>query len=130
MVSLLFYSLIFAIFINFTAGAMAFSSVNRTFLTMYKGVLESSISQVDKNGELVSPYFDKEKLEEYVTTYFDNNLPRYVDHYTASIYYINKEDETVCTSSYCTAVKITLECTINYLFHYLKARNFYVGAKE
>ena len=131
MVSLIFYVLIFSLFLNFSAGAMAFSGVNRTFLSMYKGVLESSVSQVDLDGNLSPvPYFNKEKLEYYVTLYFDENLDRYVTHYTFSIYYFNEEDDTICTSKYCTAVKISLECTINYLFHYLKARNFYVGVKS
>ena len=107
-------------------GAINFSGVNRTFLSMYKGVLESSVAYLDKDGKAISPYFLKETLRDYVEAYLDENLTRYVTHYEATIYYFNKEDETLCTSEYCQNVKITLKCDINYFFKYEKARNFYI----
>ena len=130
MENLIFFSLIFSLFINFSFGAMNFSGVNRTFLSMYRGLLESSVAYVDKNGNLVEPYFDKVTLRNYVESYFEENLTRYVTHYEASIYYFNKEDDTLCTSDYCPSVKISLDCEINYFFHYSKARNFYINAKD
>ena len=130
MENLIFFSLIFALFINFSIGAMNFSGVNRTFLSMYRGLLESSVAYVDKSGQLVDPYFDKETLRNYVINYFEDNLTRYVTHYEASIYYFSKEDDTLCTSDYCSSVKISLECEINYFFHYSKARNFYINANN
>ena len=130
MENIIFFSLIFSLFINFTWGAINFSGVNRTFLSMYKGVLESSVAYIDSRGNLVEPYFEKEILHDYVESYLEENLTRYVTHYEASIYYFNKEDETLCTSEYCTSVKISLECEINYFFHYAKARNFYVNSLE
>ena len=130
MENLIFFSLIFSLFINFTMGAIHYSGVNRTFLTMYKGVLESSVAYINASGNLVTPYFEKETLHDYVESYLEENLTRYVTHYEASIYYFNKEDETLCTSKYCTAVKISLDCEINYFFHYSKARNFYVNSAD
>ena len=108
---------------------MSYSGVNRTFLSMYKGVLESSVAYVDEKGEPISPYFLKDTLEDYVTNYFEENLTRYVTHYEASIYYFNEEDGSLCTSKYCDAVKISLRCDINYFFHYEKGRNFYLNSK-
>ena len=130
MENLIFFSLIFSLFINFTMGAINFSGVNRTFLSMYKGVLESSVAYINTSGNLVTPYFNKETLRDYVEGYLEENLTRYVTHYEASIYYFNKEDETLCTSKYCTAVKISLDCDINYFFHYAKARNFYINVED
>lgn len=130
MENLIFFTLIASLFINFTFGAMKLSGVNRTFLSMYKGILESSVAYVDKDGYPIKPYFLQDTLEDYVTNYLDKNLTRYVTHYEASIYYFNKEDETICTSEYCQAVKISLKCDINYFFHYSKARNFYINTKQ
>lgn len=124
---LIFFSLIFATMINFTMGAIGYSGVNRTFLTMYRGLLESSVVVVDEHDVIVEPYFKKDVLEKYVANYFEENLTRYVTHYKASIYYINEEDESICTSRYCQAVKISLECDINYLFHYKKGKIYYIN---
>lgn len=126
----IFYALMFALFISFGVGAMNYSSVNRTFLTMYKGVFEASVSSLDKNAKDIKPYFNKNKLEEYVTKYLEDNLTKYVTSYQASIYYFNKSDDTLCTSQYCRAVRITLKTDINYFFHYEKAKNIYINSKD
>ena len=129
MENLLFFSLIFTLFLNFTFGAMRLSGVNRTFLSMYKGVLESSVAYINEKGEPITPYFIQDTLVDYVDHYLEENLTRYVTHYEASVYFFNNEDDTLCTSDYCSAVKISLECDINYLFHYSKAKNFYINSK-
>lgn len=130
MENLIFFSLIFALFINFGVGAINFSGVNRTFMSIYRGLIEASIAYIDEEGEPIDPYFKKDILETYLTNYFQENLTRYVTHYTASIYYFNYEDETVCTSKYCQAVKVSLDCQINFMFHYSKARIFYLANYE
>ena len=127
MENLLFFSLIFALFINFGIGAIDYSGVNRTFLSMYRGIFECSVSQVNEYGEPVPPFFDKERLENYIVNYFEQNLTRYVTHYKAAIYYFDDEDQTVCTSSYCSSVRISLDCEINCFFHFTKARNYYIN---
>ena len=124
---IIFFSIIFATLVNFTLGAMRYSAVNRTFLTMYRGLLESFVSVVDEHNVIVEPYFKKDVLENYVANYLEENLTRYVTHYQASIYYINEEDESICTSQYCSAVKISLECEINYMFHYRKGKIYYIN---
>lgn len=130
MENLIFFSIIFATIINFTMGAISFSGVNRTFLSMYRGLLEASTVLVDADGKPIKPYFSKTKLKEYVTNYFEKELTRYVTHYEASIFYYYKDDTNICTSLECRAVKISLDCEINYFFHYSKARDFYIKSKD
>lgn len=113
--------------LNFTMGAIDFSGVNRTFALMYKGVIEKSVATIDENGIECAPYYVKSVLKQNVTDYFDTNLPKYVTHYQASIYYFSKNNGTICTSKYCSAVRITLKADINYLFKYEKARDFYIA---
>ncbi len=123
----LFFATLFALFLNFSMGAMSYSGINRTFQNMYRGLIEASIAFVDEKGEPIEAYFKKDVLEKYATNYLKENLARYVTHYKASIYYFDKENQVVCTSSYCRSVKISLDCEINYFFHYTKARNFYIN---
>lgn len=130
MENLLFFSIIFATIINFSMGAINYSGVNRTFLSMYRGLIEASTILVDADGLPIEPYFDKTKLKAYVTSYFERELTRYVTHYEASIFYFYQDDTTICTSMECRGVKISLDCEINYFFHYSKARDFYINSKE
>ena len=127
MENIIFFTLLFSLFLNFSMGAMSFSGINRTFQNMYRGVIESSIAFVNDEGEPTEAYFKKDVLENYVANYFEENLTRYVTHYKATIYYFDKENQVVCTSQYCQSVKISLDCEINYFFHYTKARNFYIN---
>ena len=129
MENLLFFALIFSTIINFTMGAIDFSGVNRTFLSMYKGMFEASVIYVGENGKPCKPYFNKELLKEYVTNYFERELTTYVTHYEASIYYFDKDDGMMCTSKTCDSVRISLDCDINYFFHFSKARDFYINSK-
>ena len=125
-----FFAIIFGTMINFTMGAIRFSSINRTLSLMYKGLLEASTSYVDSNGFYRSPYFDKDKLKNYVINYMDENLKSQVDHYTVSIYYFDRGDETMCLDEHCESVRITLKADINYLFHFEKAKEYHIVASN
>lgn len=129
MMNLVFFSIIFSLMVTLSFGAMNLSGVNRTFLSMHRGIFESSVVYVDEEGKPVEPYYLKETLQSYVTEYLEENLTRYVTHYEASIYYFDHDTGEACLSNYCKAVRISLECQINYLFHYSKARDFYINAE-
>lgn len=126
MTNLIFFLLILSLFANFSLGSIRYFGLNRSFVLMYKGVLEASCLKVDENGEPCVPYFSKNLLENNVETYLNNNIKRYVDSYTVAFLYFNKDDSTICTSKYCRAVKISIRADINALFHYEKAKNYYV----
>ena len=128
MENLIFFSLIFAMFTNFSMGAISLSHVNRTFLSMYRGILESSVAYVDAKGNPHEAYFLKDTLKEYVKSYLKENLTQYVTDYKCAIYYFNKDDGKLCVLQYCQCVRISLDCEINYFFHYTKARNFYINS--
>lgn len=126
MENLLFFAIIFGMMTNFTVGAITFSGVNRTFASMYKGVIETSISTIGEGGQAHIPYFDKTLLEKNVSKYLEDNLTRYVTHYQASIYYFDPKNGAICPYPDCYAVRITLKADINYFFKYEKAKNFYI----
>ncbi len=115
----------FSVFASFSIGSINYFGVNRTFMLMYKGVIESSLKTVDRNGLPVPPYFDRTALKENVEIYLASNLPKYVDEYTVNYYYFDPIDKSYTTDEYVRAVKISLKCYINSLYQYEKAREFY-----
>ena len=127
MINSIFYIIIFSLFANFAFGSINYFGVNRTFMLMYKGVIESSLNMVDEYGLPTLPYFNREALKENVTFYLETNLPRYVTSYTVNFYFFNEEDKSYSTDKYVTAVKISLKAKINFLYNYEKAREFYVN---
>ena len=126
MTEMIFYAIMFSMFISFSFGCITFSSVHRTFSLMYRGLFECATSTIGEDGEPTA-YFNKEKVSEYVITYLDDNLPRYVTGYEVSYYYLYEDSGLVCTSNQCSAVKISLKTDISYIFHYEKAMTFYIS---
>lgn len=125
MTNLIYCAFVAILFFTFSIGAINFSGVNRTFLSMYRGLIEPSIASVDE-GENDIPYFSEPVLESYVIDFLDDNLYRYVDEYTVGFFYFNLEDGSMCTDSRCRGVKISLKCDINAMFHYEKAKDYYI----
>lgn len=123
MENLLFFSIIVGVMINFTLGAISFSRVNRSFALMYKGLLESCVATIDETGAATTPYFEKNRIRQYVKEYLDENIKEYTTSYVAYFMYF-AGDERLCLSKYCTTVRITLKADINYLFKFEKARDF------
>lgn len=125
MLNNIFYILLMSLFLTFSIGAMEYSSVNRTFMLMHRGVIESAINTIGDENEF-EPYFNEDKLENNIKTYLNDNLPNYVTHYTLSYYYFYKDDGLICVSHNCNAIKVSLKATINYFFHYEKAISFFI----
>lgn len=92
-------------------------------MSIYKGMLEASVITVDKNGESITPYYDKEVLENYITTYLEDNIKRYVSDYTVDINYLDDDEMS-------REVSISLKANINYFFKYDKTRTFSVMSKD
>lgn len=122
----IFYSLVFALFITFTSGAIDFSRVNRTFMSIYRGIFEASTISVDQNGEPIKPYFDEETLTLYLHQYLSKNLGNYCTDYKIKLYFFNRDDDSICINNMCRDVEVTLNAKINYLFEYNKTQRFSV----
>ena len=129
MVNCLFYSIFFTMFLNISLGSLRFSQINRSFLSMYKGMLEACIRTVDSSGEPITPYFNKSKIESYVISYLDKSIGRYSSNYTLTTKYYD-ESFLVETSSYIRGISIKLDAKINMLYHYEKEQRFTVETRE
>jgi len=125
----IFVSIVFVAFLQFSFGAMNFSSVNRCFQNMYRGMFEACIVTIDSSGNDQNPYFNQKLLKSYVVQYFDSSIKKYSSNYKATLYYTNGSSNDICNTANCNGVKINLDAPINSLFHYQKTRSFYIDSR-
>lgn len=125
----LFSAVIFVLFLQFSFGAMNFSTINRCFQNMYKGMFEACVITIGNDGNDLSPYFDKNLLKTYVIEYFDSSVKRYSPNYKASLFFLNSPDEVLCTNIDCNKVTINLDAPINSFFHFQKSRSFFINGR-
>lgn len=130
MTNCIVYSLIFVLFFNFLIGSTKYSSINRSFESMYRGVFESSTSFIDSSGESIEPYFDENRLCYLVDNYISNEISKYVSSYDLDITFFNKEDNSLCIDGYCRDVKISLSADINAFFTYKKEKVYSIYSKD
>lgn len=105
-------------------GSIRFSEVNRTFLSLYRGVFEASTITVDENGSPIEPYYDKDLVNYYLVNYFKNTLSKYVTDYQVKIYYFDRDTGLEIFDEKCRDVNVTLKAKINYFFTYEKSENY------
>ena len=101
------------------------NGINRTLRNIPISIFESSIPLVQESDEPII-YYDKNILEDKLTSYFKKELPKYVDKYFVSYYYYEQEDRSICTSEYCTAVEITVYAKVVLEMNYQKSVSFYI----
>lgn len=120
MTNCLFFAVFFTLFSMFSYGSLKFSQVNRAFLSCYKGMFEASAVSVDDNGEPMVPYYDASTVRNYVRTYLESEIAKYVSDYKVTISY---SKPIIKTSKY-RAVTLNLTADINLLFKYNKSQTF------
>lgn len=126
MTNMIFYVLLLALATSFSSGAMRYSGVNRTFMLLQRAIMEYSVITCDEEHY---PYYDQDLLKRGIDDYFKNNLPRYVNHYKAGIYYMN-DDESFCMNNHCHIVQVSLYAKINYFYAFNKAMVFTISSLE
>ena len=123
MMNCIFYTLFFALFLNISMGSLKYSQIHRTFMSIYKGMLEACAITVDPNGEPVTPYFNMEKMDYYIDDYFKTNLSKYAKNYTVTYSYIGGTNTFICKSE-CRTILINLKAKINMFYDYDKSESF------
>lgn len=131
MVNLIFYTLFFALFVNFSFGSLRYSQINRAFMSSYKGLYESCVVTVSNAGEPIKPFFDKDLVKEEVKAYLAENVGKYTKDYKFLVMFYQSDHKTLCSSNeYARTVKISLRTKINYLFTYYKEQFFTITGRE
>ena len=79
--------------------------------------IELMMMDVSSGGDGVK--FSSDDIEEHLIEYYDKTLTKYVKDYTIDFYFYNREDESICTSTYCDGVEITIDAKLllTYNFH-------------
>ena len=115
-------------FLNLSFGSLRYSQINRSFLSIYKGMLEACVLTVDDDGEPVKPYYSHEKVSMYVVTYLNKNIKRFTKEYTLTTTYY---DETFSseTNEYSRGLSIKLKAKILNFRTYEKEQRFVIGAR-
>ena len=123
MTNCIFYSMFFVLFLNISIGSLKYSQIHRTFMSIYKGMFEACAVTVDENGEPVNPYYNMDKMDNYINTYFKTNLSKYTKDYTVTYRYIGGTNTFICRSE-CRNITITLKAKINAFYDYEKTEMF------
>lgn len=129
MTNCIFYSLFFVLFLNVSFGSLRFSQINRTFMNMYKGMLEASVITVDANGESCLPYYDIERVNSYLNNYLNKNIAKFTKGYTISTTLTNRNSTDLCYSN-CSSLNVRLTAKINQFYKYDKVQVFTVYSED
>lgn len=111
----IFLAAIFAMFsFQFFTLNYSIQGLNRAIIYT---PIELMMMDVSSQGSGVS--FTTNEIEEHVLNYYNKTLPRYAKDYEVDFYFYNKEDDSICTSTYCDGVEITVDATlmISYKYH-------------
>lgn len=96
---------------NFFMNSYQINGINRLVLGMPVSLYETSIHLLDIN-ETLGPYFDKEVLEDNLTSFFAFHMPRYTDDYSLAFYYYNIADHSISFSNQPKAVEVTVRASL------------------
>lgn len=111
----------FVVFISFNFFMISYeiNGINRIVMSAPLSLYETTINLFDIDED-EGPYFDKEILEDNITSYFDYHLPRYVDDYDLSFYYYNPSNHSLDMDDECRAVEVTISAELVLATHYQK----------
>ena len=111
----------FVVVLSFNLFMMSYqvNGVNRLVLGTPIALLETSINMFNINEKEV-PKFNQTTLEKNLTSYYAQSMPHYTDDYSLSFYYYNPKNHSVCLSSSCSAVEVTVDAYLALGYHYNK----------
>ena len=111
--------------LNFFTVSHRITGINRTIYNVPISLFEVNVPLAQESDDFVA-YFDKEKLEDNLTSFFYKSISKYTDSFTLSYYYYNQNDFSFCSSSFCNAIEITISARVVHNFTYQKTARFYI----
>lgn len=120
----------FVVFISFNFFMISYeiNGINRIVMSAPLSLYETTINLFDIDED-EGPYFDKEILEDNITSYFDYHLPRYVDDYDLSFYYYNPSNHSLDMDDECRAVEVTISAELVLATHYQKTMFYEIRSR-
>ena len=108
---------------NFFMVSYQVNGINRLVTGAPLSLFETAVVLLDIDEEN-GPYFDKEALEDNLTSFFDYHLPRYTNQYELSFYYYNIQDHSLNISDEPRAVEVTVITELVLAKHYQKTMHY------
>ena len=99
------------------------NGINRTLLDTPISLLEVAVPTVQESEE-IAMYFDRDKLINNLTYYYDSKLVDFSNSYTLNYYFTNMGSDAVCTTDYCDAVEVTITADVVFTVKYSKTMRF------
>ena len=93
------------------------NGINRLVMGAPLSLFETAINMYGIDYEK-GPYFDKEVLEDNITSYFNYHLPSYTKEYELGFYYYNAEDHSIDMDDECRAVEVSIDTDLFLMNHY------------
>ena len=104
---------------NFFMMSYQINGINRLVVSAPISLYETAINMFEIDEE-TGPYFDRETLEDNITSYFAFHMDRYTDDYDLDFYYYIPSDHSIDMSDEPKAVEVTLHTTVALSYHYQK----------
>ena len=120
MIILMFvFALTTFLFSSFTIS-LKLQTINRAVIYMPLEIFETAIpiANIDESEGL---HFNKSRLTNNLDEYFERKLKNVMRDYSYSLYYYNQEDQSICTTTNCNAVEVTV--TGHYAFNFAYSRS-------
>ena len=108
---------------NFFMVSYQVNGINRLVTGTPLSLFETAIVLFEIDEE-EGPYFDKEVLEDNLTSFFDYHLPRYTNQYEVDFYYYNIEDHSLNMGGEPKAVEVTVITELVLEKHYQKTMHY------
>ena len=119
MIAVIISFLIMVMSFNFFVVSYQINGINRLVLSAPISIYETAIDLFDIDEE-IGPVFDKEILEDNITSYFDYQMPRYTNDYSLLFYYYNPIDHSIELSDNAKAVEVQIDAGLALGYHYKK----------
>ena len=119
MINMIISFLVVTLSFNFFMMSYQVNGLNRLVMNAPISLFETAIELMDINEDN-GPIFNKETLENNLTSYFDFSLPHYTDEYEVNFYYYNPSDHSVCLNENTKAVEVSVSASFIFAFQYRK----------
>lgn len=119
MVAMIISFFVVVLSFNFFIMSYQINGINSLVMSAPISLFETAIILFDVDEE-VGPSFDKEILEDNITSYFSFHLDKYTDNYDLDFYYYLPSNHSIDMSDDAKAVEVTVEASLILFYHYQK----------
>ena len=122
-----FIALMFSIFsFQLFFASYRMNGANRVLVNLPLTLIQNSVV-ISEYGDTHMLYFNKESLVTNVDLYLLNNLKKYTSSYECEYLFLESNGQNICIGDKCQGVKITINASIVFDYHYHKSMIYKIG---